>query len=106
MKQSSRRGIEQIVQRISRYGYRRVTKQLNREEHRVNHKKIERLMQEMELQCKQPRSYKVTTNSNHRFPRYPNLNQRHSSCNIDQIWVSDITYIHLAHGLCVLGSDS
>ena len=96
--------IEQIVKEFPGYGYRRVTKQLNREEHRVNHKKIERLMQEMELQCKQPRSYKVTTNSNHRFPRYPNLIKGIVPATLNQIWVSDITYIHLAHGYVYLAA--
>ena len=95
--------IEEIVKEFPGYGYRRVTKKLNRE-CCVNHKKIERLMQEMELQCKQPRSYKVTTNSNHRFPRYPNLIKGIVPATLNQIWVADITYIGLARGYVYLAA--
>jgi len=95
--------IEEIVKEFPGYGYRRVTKKLNRE-YCVNHKKIERLMQEMELQCKQPRSYKITTNSNHRFPRYPNLIKGIVPATLNQIWVADITYIGLARGYVYLAA--
>lgn len=96
--------IEAIVKEFAGYGYRRVTEQLKREKHRVNHKRIERLMQEMQLQCKQPKAYKVTTNSNHRFPRYPNLIKGVVPTALNQIWVADITYIHLARGYVYLAA--
>ena len=36
-----------------------------------------------------------TTNSEHSFPRYPNLVEQLEVMRPEQIWVSDITYIRL-----------
>ena len=44
--------IESICLEFPRYGYRRVTRQLQREGWRVNHKKVLRLMQENYLLCR------------------------------------------------------
>jgi len=96
--------IEELVKEFPGYGYRRITKQLKRDGCQVNHKKIERLMQEMQLQCIQPKTYKVTTNSKHKFTRYPNLIKGIVPTALNQIWVSDITYIHIAHGSVYLAA--
>jgi putative transposase len=96
--------IEGIVKEFAGYGYRRVTKQLQREGYPDNHKKIERLMKEMQLQCKQPRAYRITTNSNHQFRRYPNLINGIIPVAINQVWVADITYIHLARSYVYLAA--
>jgi transposase InsO family protein len=48
------------------YGYRRVTKQLNREGWIVNHKKVARIMREKGWSCRPRRkSWVATTHSNH-----------------------------------------
>ncbi len=88
--------IEQICLEFSGYGYRRVTKQLKREGWIINHKKVYRLMRENGLSC-QPRKRKwiCTTDSNHNFKVYPNLIQDLRMNRINQVWVADITYIHL-----------
>jgi transposase InsO family protein len=65
--------IEAICLGFPRYGYRRVTWQLKREGKRVNHKKVLRLMRESDLLCRVRRKRMKTTDSRHRFPRYPNL---------------------------------
>lgn len=96
--------IEKIVEEFPGYGERRVTKQLHREKYRVNHKRIGHLMREMGLQCKQPRAYRVTTNSKHKFPRYPNLIKDIIPTAPNQIWVADITYIRLARGFVYLSA--
>jgi len=96
--------IEKIVEEFPGYGERRVTKQLHREGYRVNHKRIGRLMHEMDLQCKQPRAYRTTTNSKHNFRRYPNLIKDIIPMAPNQIWVADITYIHLARGFVYLSA--
>ena len=88
--------IEQIVCDFPGYGYRRVTKQLHREGVRVNHKKVLRIMRESSLLCAVKRSYKRTTNSQHPYPRYPNLVKNTIITAINQIWVADITYIRIA----------
>ena len=77
------------------YGYRRVTKQLHRNGRDVNHKRVHRLMREMGLLVKTKRKARKTTNSEHDFPRYPNLVQDMEIVYPDQVWVSDITYIRL-----------
>lgn len=43
--------IEEIVVEYERYGYRRVTAALQREGLKVNHKRVQRIMQEEELIC-------------------------------------------------------
>lgn len=87
--------IEALVEEFSGYGYRRVTKQLHREGHRVNHKKILRIMRERDLLCRPRRRWIKTTNSDHGFPRYPNRVADLSVTALNQVWVADITYIRI-----------
>ena len=63
--------IEAICLEFPRYGYRRVTKQLQREGWEINHKKVLRLMKESDLLCRIERKWVKTTDSKHGFPRYP-----------------------------------
>jgi len=87
--------IERIVCEFPGYGYRRVTKQLRREECVVNHKKVLRIMRESSLLCAVKRSYKRTTNSQHPYPRYPNLVKNLVVTALNRVWVADITYIRI-----------
>ena len=98
--------IEEIADEFPGYGQRRIYKQLRRETlwSTVNHKRVERIVREQNLQCKQPRAYRITTNSNHKFPRYPNLIKDIVPVRINQIWVADITYIHLLRGFVFLAA--
>jgi len=77
------------------YGYRRVTAQLQRQGWSVNRKRVRLLLREMGLQVKAKRTAVHTTDSEHSFPRYPNLVQGLSITRPDQVWVSDITYVRL-----------
>jgi putative transposase len=52
-------------------------------------------MGELGLQGKVYRRKKRTTNSDHPFPRYPNLVRDLAVVRPDQVWVSDITYVRL-----------
>jgi putative transposase len=87
--------IEAICLEYPRYGYRRVTEQLKRERLRVNHKKVLRLMRESDLLCRVRRRWVKTTHSKHRFPRYPNLIKGTVITRLNQVWLSDITYIRI-----------
>jgi len=87
--------IERIVCEFPGYGYRRVTKQLRREGCVVNHKKVLRIMRESSLLCAVKRSYKRTTNSQHPYPRYPNLVKNLVVTALNRVWVADITYIRI-----------
>ena len=88
--------IEQIICEFPWYGYRRVTKQLHREGCLVNHKKVLKTMRESSLLCAVKRSYKRTTNSQHPYPRYPNLIKELMPLSLNEVWVADITYIRIA----------
>ena len=88
--------IEQSICEFPGYGYRRVTKQLLREGMKVNHKKVLRIMRESSLLCAVMRSYKSTTNSQHPYPRYPNLVKGLIPLSLNEVWIADITYIRIA----------
>jgi putative transposase len=96
--------IEAICLGFPRYGYRRVTYQLKREGKRVNHKKVLRLMRESDLLCRVRRKRVKTTNSQHRFPRYPNLIKGMVIGCLNQVWLSDITYIRIRTGFVYLAA--
>ena len=87
--------IEKVAAEWPTYGYRRVTKQLQRKEWDLNKKRVQRPMREMGLLARKKRKARKTTNSEHSFPRYPNLVQDLEIVRPDQVWVSDITYIRL-----------
>ena len=77
------------------YGYRRLTKQLQREGHAVNAKRVRRLMHELGIMGKALERKPRTTDSGHAYPRYPNLVEDLKVTRPDEVWVADITYIRL-----------
>ncbi len=90
-----RDAIRTVAGQWPRYGYRRVTAELQRRGWTVNRKRIQRLMRLLDLQRKTKAKKRRTTNSAHAFPRYPNLVQALAITHPDQVWVCDITYIVL-----------
>jgi transposase InsO family protein len=87
--------IEAVIAEWPTYGYRRVTAQLQRQGWKINHKRVRRLMQELDLPLPVKNKGRRTTNSEHGFPRYPNLVEDLEIVRPDHVWVSDITYIRL-----------
>ena len=88
--------IQQIfAEHKRRYGYRRVSAELRRRGMLVNHKRVARLMREDNLLAVQPKSFVVTTDSDHELEVYLNLASRMKLTGINQLWVADITYIRL-----------
>jgi putative transposase len=75
------------------YGYRRLTAQLRREGCAVNSKHVRRLMADLDLVAQPVRRKVRTTNSDHPWPRYPNLVRGRAATYPDEIWVGDITYV-------------
>lgn len=67
-----RAAIEAITLAFPGYGYRRVTKHLQRADWIVNHKRVLRIMREEALLCQLQRRFIPTTDSRHAFRRYPN----------------------------------
>jgi transposase InsO family protein len=96
--------IKEIVLEFSGYGYRRVTAEIGRRNLQANHKKVLHIMRENNLTLKKKRHRFSTTNSNHGFTTYPNLVKHLTPLRINQLWVSDITYIHLKYEFAYLAA--
>jgi transposase InsO family protein len=87
------------------YGSPRVYEKLRAEGFTCNHKVVENLMHDNEIQPRKRKKYKATTDSKHDLPIAPNVLDREFNVEEpDEAWVSDITYIHTQQGwlyLCV-----
>ena len=82
--------VRSAIQRIAlehrrRYGYRRITAELRRQGMRVNHKRVARLLREDNLLAVQPRTFVVTTDSDHEFEVYLNLAHRLKLTGMNQL---------------------
>jgi putative transposase len=94
--------MQEICAEFPCYGYRRVTAELRRRGWQINRKRTARMMKIMDLQAKKVVRKRRTTNSEHSFPRYPNLVESLLVQRPDEVWVADITYIRLKHGFVYL----
>jgi putative transposase len=90
-----RDAIEDIILDFPGYGYRRVTRALQRAGWQVNHKRVLRVMREESLLCHLKRHFVRTTDSKHGLPLYPNLIAEQVPMAPDEIWHADLTYIRL-----------
>jgi putative transposase len=90
------------IHRASRgtYGSPRVAAVLRKEGHSIGRHRVARLMRVTGLQGRQRRRYRVrTTDSNHDQPVAPNrLKVADRPTRIDEVWVSDITYVPTQEG--------
>ncbi len=96
--------IAQIQAELTGYGYRRVTHELRRRGHPVNHKRVARVMRANGRSIKQRKRFVRTTDSDHDSPVFPNLYRNVIPSRPDVVWVADITYIRLAVGFCYLAA--
>jgi len=96
--------LEQEAGRYPKYGSRRLTHQLRRSPYHypVNRKRIQRLMRQRNLLRRPKRTKCRTTDSQHAYPRYPNLVMDLQVDHPEQLWVCDITYIRLGNGFVYL----
>ena len=96
--------LEQVAGQYPKYGTRRMTHQLRRAPYGylINRKRIQRLMREKKLLRPVKRTKYRTTNSQHPYPRYPNMMKAMEVVRPEQAWVSDITYIRLGRGFVFL----
>ncbi len=90
--------IKLVVEELPGYGYRRVTKELQKRGLKVNKKRVQRVMREHGLQRRRKRRFVRTTNSKHSLPVYPNLIQKVVIERPNQVWAADITYVRLLRG--------
>jgi len=77
------------------YGYRRITVEVRRGGLRLNSKRVRRLRRLLKLQPKIKAKKRRTTNSQHGFPRYPNLVLGLAVTRPEHVWVADLTWVHL-----------
>lgn len=84
-----------VVKHHRRLGYRPLTFHLRKEGWKVNHKRVLRLMREDNLLSILRRKFVFTTDSKHDHYIYMNLAPNLVLTGINQLWVSDITYIRL-----------
>ena len=103
--------IEKLINKpaSARYGYRPMTHQLRRDgfkisKKNVNHKRVLRIMKENNLLAEIKKAFINTTDSDHNLRKYSNLlkKEKIKATRLDQVWVSDITYIKLPSGFVYL----
>ena len=82
------------------YGVPRMTAQLRREGHRVNPKRVRRLMRQMGLSAIYPKPRLSRSHPAH--STYPYLLRGVRVDRPDQVWASDITYVRLRGGFVYL----
>jgi putative transposase len=79
------------------YGYRRVTQEMRRRGHVINHKRVQRVMQGM-LAPPMPRRrpWVIAEPDTVTGAWYPNLAAALTPTGPDQLWVADLTYLRVA----------
>ena len=83
--------IHDILELIAESGYRPVTKVLKRTQ-TINHKRVQRIMRENRLLCRKTRRFQTgTTDSRHRYRKYPNIAKDVVTTDINQVVVGDVT---------------
>lgn len=81
------------------FGTERLQKELLNHSIKVGISRIRRIRKNLGISCKQVKKFKATTDSRHTFPVAENiLGQRFEATMPDEIWASDITYVHTDEG--------
>ena len=95
--------LERLAVEFPGYGYRRMTAALRQIGMPINHKRVLRLMRQSDLLCRLNKTFRInTTDSNHGYPRYPNLLKDLDITGLNEVWQADITYIRIARGFVYL----
>jgi putative transposase len=95
--------IETVQTKYRCWGYRTVGIHLYRHYGlRVNHKRIRRVMRKFDLFRRIKQRFIRTTDSRHGFRIHPNLLKGLTIKGLNQVWVSDITYIRILTGFVFL----
>ena len=81
------------------YGSPRIHQKLLREDYQVSKRRVERLMQELDIGAVAKKKYRAITDSNHSQPVAENyFNRKFTPDQPNQSWVADITYIYTREG--------
>lgn len=93
--------IEDVASQHEACGERRLTAKLRKRGWIINHKKVLRIRQELNLTRKM-RLRKPDNNSSHSLAVYANLIRDFRPLSINQLSVADITYVRLRDEFCYL----
>ena len=81
------------------YGSPRIKKELNVEGLKASQPLVAKIMRNEQIRSVVKMKYRVTTNSSHRYPIVENkLMREFKAERVNQIWVSDLTYIRTKEG--------
>ena len=81
------------------YGSPRISRELKELGFQDSKPRVARTMKSNGIQSKIRKKWKVTTNSNHKYPIVANkLNREFTTENPNEVWMSDITYIATKEG--------
>lgn len=86
--------MEEVLAEFPTYGYRRLTVELGRRGHPINHKRVQRILKEHDL-ARPSRRRVYAADSQHPQGRFANLVQGLVVDAPDEVWCADITYIRL-----------
>jgi putative transposase len=100
--QRRRERIQEIALAMPNYGHRSMTAELQRRHLNTGRDRVLRYMREANLLCRRRRTFVATTDSKHDLQVFPNLAKQLEVTALDQLWVADITYIHLPRGFAYL----
>lgn len=92
--------IDEQFTRTPFYGVEKITAWLRRQGHKVNQKRVRRLMRLMGLEAIYPKTKLSVVNKAHK--KYPYLLRDLEIDHPDQVWCADITYIRMVHGFIYL----
>lgn len=79
-----------------RYGYRKVTRALQRDGEIINGKKALRIMQKINIQGLSPKKFMCTSKQNRNNKVYPYLLEGMQISYVNQVWATDITFIKMS----------
>jgi len=98
--------VQQIRKRQPRLGtpkvYKKIKSELIEQSIKMGRDKLHNLLSEERMLVGRKKNYTRTTNSYHRFKKWPNLIKDKVIDAPEQVWVSDITYINTRKGYMYL----
>jgi transposase InsO family protein len=94
--------VKKIRRSQARVGTRKLQKMLRKLGIEVGRDTLFNILRAKEMLVRPRKKYVRTTNSWHRFHKYPNLIKELEIVEPNQVWVADLTYIETLAGFCYL----